>query len=184
MRLQTMVFLGLVGLGACEYSTSPSPLPSDQFGRVTVIVGGREWVSPIFLDSTVVFFDAATGRLDILAQSEPSTAQRSLRVSLVATPAVGVYPIGGQGGQGYALWFEPKPVVRPRTGVSGLRGFLSIGHASDNLVIEQLDWTAGRIAGSFTFHAQDPNGGAEQVIHGRFFGRARVISGLPKGWSA
>ena len=156
--------------GACDSPAGPDPIPAERFGAVTAVIGGRQWGSSYFPDSTIAFFSPATGELQITGQQVTAEIWPTLRLRAESSGGPAAYPIVRYGGLASGEWYEPESGERPR-GDAGMRGYLSTGAVGDSLVIEELDMTTRVIRGRFSFTARLLRSDREVRLTGRFAGR-------------
>ncbi len=179
----------LSALGACE-STSPDPLPSDRFGRITALVRGDFWISDFRSDSVVATYDPVTGRLKIVGiQSDYLGPSSSLSMEVCGSPAARTYAFantwnGPYGPDRLALgaaadWSQRAEILgMTELGVmSTAISFGSTGEPGDSLYVEQLDLGQLLTRGSFRFHARSAGGTYAMSIRGRFSGRIALGPG-------
>ncbi len=172
-RHLALASLGLALAAGCDATTAPESQPPERFGALTALIDGHAWVSSYFPDSTVAFYDPASGELQVFGQEVRPDGWPSLRVRINRGAAPGAFRLGTFADPAFGEWYEPPSTDRAR-GDQGPRGFLSIGAPGDSLVIEELDPTTRQLRGHFSFSARLLRATDEVHIVARFAGRFLV----------
>lgn len=171
----TRFVLAAVLVAGCYESTEPNRGPPERFGAVTAVIDGRQWVSSYFQDSTVAFYEPATGRLQITGQKLVGEIPPTLHIFVDASGGPGTYVFGAMGKPALGQWFELGPAARPHDrGV--LLGYQSVGAVGDFVVIEELDLTTRVVRGQFRFVARLIRSEKEVRVTGRFAGRVLLLN--------
>lgn len=170
----------LLGLPACATADPDNP-PAAPFGTVSVVAGGRAWLTRAESGDVVARWDPGTGHLQITGVLREPNGDEKIVAMAGCRPLPGGSALPrvvdvrhhfesllGEGviGAWTETWTDPYHFIRVR----------SIGQPGDHLTIEDLDPAALTISGSFRFHTESYDKVTRLLVTGRFLGQVEIVS--------